>query len=146
MKNPRDESRGFFIELNYLSSAVGVAVEAHYAAQAVVLVSATLGAEIITEWSTVTLEDVGVSNHAVTSLERDTGLEGAWVNSSHHLERYIWAVEYACVIWRLALITNAHEVDAQLSIWIDVDAKLAVQKTSKGASGIIDLQLCVDCG
>ena len=100
MKNPRVFSpRVFCFTQPYLGlGSVGVAVEASYRCEAVVLVGSSLSAEVRTEGGSVILQNVWVGNHAVTGLERDTGLEGTWINSSHHLERNVWAVEDTCVI------------------------------------------------
>jgi len=100
MKNPRVFSpRVFCFTQPYLGlGSVGVAVETSYCGEAVVLVSSALSGEVRTVGGSVSLQNVWVGNHAVTGLERDTGLESSRIDSSHHLERNVWAVEDTCII------------------------------------------------
>jgi hypothetical protein len=88
------------------------------------------GGEVENEW---------VGNYTVTGLEGNAWLESIWIYCTDHLERNVWAVEETSVIWRFTLISGNEEVETGWAIWIDVDADLTTQDTSKGALCVINV-------
>ena len=118
--------------------------------------NATIVAVCIDVQSTETL--VGsfcewVSDQTITGLEANLRLEGVLTNGTDHLERNVWAIEQTCVIRGSTLVTNNVVLVTRCSvsggqvcrIRIDVDTILTLENTSEGVTGVINVQVSVEC-